>query len=279
MILYQNIYHHTRLWTHQLFQKRLGRTARAAYKSRFMRIPYWHIEHPKCGRSWLRVMINLAESMSTGVPVKNTLSNVFYPKLELPRVSYTHLVLPGREVDPGAFPIGRFRGYLFQVRDPRRVMVSWYNHCLHRDELFKGAFFEFVTRSPFGIDSYVDYVESVHDILESQNTLVVRYEDLLRSDFKTFQGVLEFLELKLDSESIHSIVEMCRFDNMKHLIGQTPFSEAGWLRPSSSAPNSSKVRSGNRESLDDWFDDELARHVNARVGESEIMARLGYVSG
>ena len=36
----------------------------------------WHVllEHPKCGRTWLRYMINLAEASHYNVPLRYTLS-------------------------------------------------------------------------------------------------------------------------------------------------------------------------------------------------------------
>jgi hypothetical protein len=111
--------------------------------------------------------------------------------------------------------------YLIMYRDLRDVAVShvfyvqrtpW--HPEHPD--YKGLSIEEGLRH-FGetlLPEFVEWIRSWHANRDLENSLVVRYEDLLADTTATFRKVARLFELPDDRDTIQSIVDEHRFENL-----------------------------------------------------------------
>ena len=111
--------------------------------------------------------------------------------------------------------------YLIMYRDLRDVAVShvfyvqrtpW--HPEHPD--YEGLPIEDGLRH-FGntlLPEFVDWIRSWHANRDSERSLIVRYEDLLADTVATFREVARLFELPDDPDTVESIVEAHRFENL-----------------------------------------------------------------
>lgn len=245
---------------------------------------YKLIEYPKCGRTWIRYMINQAEAEVAGAPLLNTLHGVPYLEFDLPRVRYVHgfkvgapLTQVSTSVDTRKTEMG---GVVFMVRQPERVMISYYHQMKHRNPLrpYEKSLSEFIRDESYGIAFFVEYVEFYLNALEGENHMLLRYEDLVADPRKCFAELLSFVELDLPEASVDRIVENSSFAKMQ------AFEKNGVLNPSwirrGSAKNaaSAKLRSGGRERLETHLSLEDLAYIAETCRASDAFHRLGYVS-
>ena len=92
---------------------------------------YTHIEYPKCGRTWLRYMLCQAQAVKYDIPLRNCMHDICYKELDLPRIYYVHGVNPLKSFGEYSYrrhlnQVGKPKGVIFQVRQPERVMLSYY---------------------------------------------------------------------------------------------------------------------------------------------------------
>lgn len=111
--------------------------------------------------------------------------------------------------------------YLIMYRDLRDVAVShvfyvqrtpW--HPEHPD--YNGLSIEEGLRH-FGqtlLPEFVDWIRSWYANRDSERSLIVRYEDLLADTVATFREVARLFELPDDPDTVESIVEAHRFENL-----------------------------------------------------------------
>lgn len=133
--VFRTAYHHYRFYLHLLAiyplfwrpkNRWIARTQKyihGALRERLLRNNgrYLLIEHPKCGRTWLRYMIHQAEAKSYDIPLRNMMYEIWYPKYCLPRVDYGHRFSIGAP-DP-------YSGFILLVRRP---IIIW---CIGIDAL------------------------------------------------------------------------------------------------------------------------------------------------
>lgn len=240
---------------------------------------YVVIEHPKCGRTWLRYMIHQAEAIACGVPLRNTMYEVWYRQHALPRVNYVHGFKPGRPLAERAMAIGtgdpRQKGFILLVRQPERVMISYYHQLAFRERVFEGTLAEFIRDPHHGIDNYVAWVEHYHGALQAVPHLVVTYERLRADTEGELAALLRFVGLPLPPEAVARIVENSSLDRMRELEERRSY-DVGWLLSDSGDPRARKVRSGGSEALAESFSGDDLRFLASRYERSQVFARLGY---
>lgn len=240
------------------------------------------LEYPKCGRTWLRFMINQAEARVAGIPLVNTLHGVNYAEFDLPRVRYVHgfrLGTPLAQKHVGVQTAGAgeagLRGVIFMVREPEGVMVSYYYQSVYRRGGFEGSIDQFVCHPHYGIEAYVDYVEFYLSALKEQRHLAVNYETL-RADTRTvLANVLEFCGLDLDDRAVDDIVAMSTFEKMQAFEANGRLNPS-WLRPASKDARSRKMRAGGADRPEDHLSAEDLDYVRATYRDSWAFRKLGY---
>jgi hypothetical protein len=243
----------------------IATTNRVVYglKTRYVgrRCDTFIVSYPKCGRTWLRVMLGRALQQHFSFPRKRIMqaTNAAVARDGMPRVLATHDDSPQAKTpdqvltDKSAYKHHRV---VLLVRDPRDVIVSLYFHRAHKLHDYDGTLHEFVRQPIGGIDTIVRFYNT-WDAQRShvRDLLVVRYEDLHTAPEAELRRLLDFLGLPdVTDEVVAEAVRFAGFSRMKKM------ERAGTLRTRAlranepGDPESFKVRKGrvggHREDLD-----------------------------
>jgi Sulfotransferase domain len=195
------------------------------------------ISYPKCGRTWLRVMLgkviehhfNLGALNLSNLELLDIIVNMD-EKLTLlnskiPRIRFKHEDEPHRKT-PQQLTLDKsslkYNKIIFMVRDPRDVIVSAYFYFSKRDNFYniEAKDLSSYLRSSVGsFDTLLTYYNIWADqknIL--QDFLVLKYEDIHLNPDQELRKVLDFIGLEnVSDELIHLAVEFSSFHNMRKL--------------------------------------------------------------
>jgi len=246
------------------------------------------VSYPKCGRTWLRVMLSRAVLDAAGLPTQGTdLTKVqrLHRLVEgSPRVAVTHDDDPHRktpdelETDKSAY---RRRRVVLLVRDPRDVIVSQYHHRRSRDRDFDGSLSAFLRAQRGGYESLLRfYAIWWRGKQELPHAVVVRYEDL-RSDpvAQLHTAALGLGFDRLPDASARRAVEASAFERMRRQEAVGGFASHR-LRPGDpDVPNSFKVRKGQVGGFREEMSEEDVEWVTDRMNDVLPPGCFGYTTG
>jgi len=210
------------------------------------------VSYPKCGRTWLRVMLGRALCHQFDLDERRLMSTL--------ALSRAAALRPTRFVHDGAGGVDgirwdeqsrdrslfRGRSVVLLVRDPRDVMVSSYFQASRRMGAYAGSLGEFVRDDCFGVRS----VLAMYGVWEQSRSvprdfLLLRYEDLHRDPAAALCSLLAVMGLMSpDQAAVAAAVHHGAFDRMRELERSAGFDEKK-LRPGDPTDSESyKVRRG-----------------------------------
>lgn len=243
------------------------------------------ISYPKCGRTWLRLMIGKAIVQHFNLPESEAalfLQDRTKLHPEVPRIAVIHDDRPMLK-SPGELERSKSRfkdkKVIFLVRDPRDVIVSSYFEMVKRSQLFgenpyeerqatfDGSLREFIDRSHGGFDTILEFYNIwAENRRVPRGFLLVRYEDLKRDPCKELRRVLDFLDLtEISDQTICEAVEYASFENMRKLEEQGKFS-AGMLKPADREDvNSYKTRKGKIGGYREYLSQNEIERLNEKM--------------
>jgi hypothetical protein len=191
------------------------------------------VSYPKCGRSWLRLLV--CDCVYMSLPEKERIDDVSTQVLWklhplIPQMFFTHddqpmLKTPAELVtDKSDY---KDKKVLLLVRDPRDVMISWYFQVTAR-----GAKRHFEGKEGIEFDSPARFIDNERGGLKTivafynlwiehqeipKDFLILRYEDFHSQTEETLKRYLEFCGFSsiVTTEALHKAVEKNRFDNVK----------------------------------------------------------------
>jgi hypothetical protein len=230
------------------------------------------VEFPKCGRTWLRLMVDDALARTrTGAP-----------ETALPAIHVWHDDRPhwkGADAIVADKSIYADKKVLLQVRDPRDVVVSNYFQLTRRGDgkdsnnAFAGDLSAYLRHARGSIDSILRFYNVWADARRVPAALHrVRYEDLLADCPGTLAGVLDFIGLPpLGASTVREIADAFSFDRMRAMEISGAI-ESSTMRPGDvSDPESYKVRRGRAGGFRDYLTaDDIAfldRRIAAELDE------------
>ena len=124
------------------------------------RVKFVGLSYPKCGRTWTRLMINLAESKHYGVPPINCVHGVRYSQYHLPRMGFTHGIKTRKPIATHHLELPQsITGVVFVTRDPVRVLSSYYHDLRYRHKTYTDNLSNFIRDSDFGLLRYIEFLE------------------------------------------------------------------------------------------------------------------------
>lgn len=243
------------------------------------------ISYPKCGRSWLRLMVGRAISLHYSLPEDEKILFLdgrvkLHP--EVPKISVVHddrpmLKTPAElETNKHRF---RDKKVIFLVRDPRDVIVSSYFEMVKRGQMFgqnpyqtreahfEGSLTEFIDRQCGGFDTILKFYNIWADNRRvPEGFLLVRYEDIKQDAHIELGRVLEFLGLdEVSDEIIDQAVNYASFENMRRLEESGRFN-SGILSPADKEDRDSyKTRKGKIGGYQDYLTEDEIRSLNAKM--------------
>ena len=185
------------------------------------------LSYPKCGRTWLRLMMGKAIASHFSLPGSEEIlflkrNQRLHP--DVPRIKVIHDDRPmfkaPEELEKSK---ARYRSkkVIFLVRDPRDVIVSHYfernkrravfedNPYEPRDTIFEGSLLQFINNRIGGFDTLIQY----YNVWERnrhipKGFLLVRYEDLRDDPHAGLRKVLDFIGLaEISADTIAEAVE------------------------------------------------------------------------
>jgi hypothetical protein len=255
------------------------------------------ISYPKCGRTWLRLMIGKAITQTYSLP--ETEEGLFLrwnkrPHPDIPRIRVIHddrpMLRSPTELENSKI---RYRGkrVIFLVRDPRDVVVSSYFEMKNRGRLFgdnpyedrkpvyEGSLPDFIRREQGGFQTILRFYNIWAANREIPRAfLLVRYEDLRIAPQIELRRVIDFLGLDaISDQTLVEAVEFASFDNMRRMESDGKF-ETGILNPADqSDPDSFKTRKGKvRGYLEVLAQDEID-YMNQKIEEG-LSPIFGYAA-
>lgn len=181
------------------------------------------ISFPKCGRTWLRVMIGRAfcSHFNLSYEEVSDLTHLTHLHPDVPRLLFTH--------DGQAFyqrpedlrtNKRKFRGQrvVLLVRDPRDVVVSSYFQKRYREHIYDADITSYVYEDVGSLATiqryYTIWADNAHHPAE---LLLIRFEDLHADPGHELQRLMSFLGIALSPNHVIDAVEFSSFRNMRRI--------------------------------------------------------------
>lgn len=253
------------------------------------------ISYPKCGRTWLRLLIGKAIQLhySLAETEENLFLNWKYsPAEQIPMIRVVHdnrpMLRKPAELETSKAQY-QDKLVVFLVRDPRDVIVSSFFEMKNRARLFgenpyekrsaafNGSLPEFIHREVGGFDTIIHYFNIwAENRNQPKGFLLVRYEDLIQDPPGQVRKVLDFLNLMdISEQNIAGAVEFASFENMRKMEAEGKF-QSGILKPADrSDTNSYKTRKGRVGGYLEHLEQEEIDFLNRRIGE-KLSPFFGY---
>lgn len=220
----------------------------------FWRADVHLLSFPKCGRTWVRLMLRRIIEAHFGLPSRDTiqLHKLASRRRGIPAFLATHdfqTVRHGNKQPELETDKSRFNGkrVLFLIRDPRDVAVSFYYHKRFREQSFQGTIGEFIRQEFDGLATVIDY----YNIWARNRHIpaqlhIVRYEDLRFDTIGTMRGIVDFAGLSGVSDAmLRQVVDEFEFNRMKKMEATGELGDSKTRRPTDPANhNSYKTRAG-----------------------------------
>ncbi len=255
------------------------------------------ISFPKCGRTWVRMMLGKALWEMAGKPDETdtkTLVNLF----DATRILRARDIVVAHDDNPQwkkpdelEKDKSKFAAHkvVLLIRDPRDVVVSLFFEHTKRVDLYTdlvkkspdmAAFQNRIHRYEGDVHAFIrEEIGSLASIVEYLNiwernrqatrgTLVVRYEDLHANAALELRRILEFLDYSaIPDEVIQRSVEFCAFDNMRK-IESTAKTDAFVLKAADLTDTESfKTRKGKIGGFRDYLNEEDIAWMDALIDE------------
>lgn len=248
------------------------------------------LSYPKCGRTWLRLMLGDIMERRFGVARKSPLQlhKLADRRRGIPCVVALHDWRTGPDTAGDArmeSDKSRFAGrrVLLLVRNPCDVVVSNFYQKVFREEKFSGTLGEFIHHPLWGIESIVRYYNIwARDRHLTADFLLLRYEDLRTAPVERMRDVVDFVGISdVSDEWIVGAVDRFSFENMRRREQGGAYQSRGLKPRDAGNPASFKARSGRMGGYRDEMDDEDRVFVETVVREqlSDLFADYREAAG
>lgn len=240
------------------------------------------VSYPKCGRTWLTMLLSHAMAAHAGVPNAEPLANdlVAGGVAGLPHVRISHDDDPHwKSARMLARSKRRFRGkkVILLVRDPRDVVVSMYFERTRRERAYAGTLHEFLHEPRGSLATLLAYYGIwARERARPQALCLVRYEDLRADTARELRRILAFVGLPdVLATHVSEAVRFASFENMRSMeVGDVLHS--GRLRARDpSDPESYKTRKGKVGGYLDYLRPGEVEWMEGRI-RAELDPWFGY---
>lgn len=229
------------------------------------------LSYPKCGRTWLRLMMGKALvddlELDTDPMELNQLHKL---SRKVPRIRVTHDDMP--QLKPaGAVERDKHRyagkRVVFLVRDPRDTLISYYFQATKRRDRFAGTPSEFLRHPVGALDTIIAY----YNVWAEARTVprefcLIRYEDLHRDPVGELGRALGVVGHVPRHDILQGAVEFSRFDNMRKLERTAAVGAYDRMKPGDTSDEESyKTRKGKVGGFRDYLTADDIAYMNDRI--------------
>lgn len=240
------------------------------------------ISYPKCGRTWLRLMIGKALCDHFHLPETQMIDT--YALTAVPGVLRSHFTHDYADIRLG-YPYNRLPAnkapyapakVIFLMRDVRDTLVSSYFQATRRVNRFHGPISDFVRDERYGVKKVVAFYNLWHTNRGvPRDFLLLRYEDLHHDPVAALRRALYFMEVTdIDEALLTTAVAFASFDNMKKMEGKGTFADDKMQPGQKQDKESFKVRQGkvggygeHLSTADLAYIDQVIRHMGCPFTE------------
>ena len=243
------------------------------------------VSYPKCGRTWLRVMISRLYQQIHELPedVVIEFDNLHLMNRRVSKILFTHDDFI-REYSGNIETKVDFydKKVILLVRDPRDVAVSLYFHWRYRSQPWKNEMSGLPPQE--GEVSLYDFL--LHDrglarVIEFMNLwardrenvsamMMLRYEDMRAAPVQTLSDVVRFLDIQATETQIREAVAYASYENMKKKEADQSFKMSGkrLVPGDKDNPDSNKVRRAKVGGYRDHLDEAQMAAIDALVADN-----------
>lgn len=241
------------------------------------------ISYPKCGRTWLRMLLGkiitdkyhldsqkILETfeITLGIP---SFPSIVFSHDDRPNLKKANMIRQNKLEYKN-------KKIVFLIREPKDVIVSYYFQYTKRrskynagDAGFNGSIHDFV-RYPIGsIDSLIRFYNIWAESRSiPKDFLCVRYEDLHKNIRHELKRIYEFIGVEEPSEKIiERAINYCSFKNMQKIEKNGLIKSNRLKTGNRSDPESLKVRKGIVGGHNEYLNDEDISYLNKKI-DSEL---------
>ncbi len=236
------------------------------------------IAHPKCGNTWLKVMLSRLYQVRFNLPdnLLNKSDEYARKHTEIPRLAasngyYSYEGIIGDDLDTSN-PNSTLRDkpILFIARNPIDIAVSWFfqftkrqsaqkqeliNHFIeHPVDRETISMWDFVRHSDIGLLFLIEYLNQWEKTVATcPNGLMIHYEDLRAHPTNTLTKITKLMGESFTAEDIQQAVDYGSFDNQRKLESKGFFKQGGMTLRNPKDSESFKTRRGKVSGYADYF--------------------------
>ncbi len=188
---------------------------------RHLRTQFFLISFPKCGRTWLRVMIcrALAKKFDIEWDDYKKLRQMSRQHKGIPNLSVVHEDDPFWKT-PDQLTVSKeaFRphGVVFLVREPKDVLVSSYFHKAEKMNVFEGTLSDFIKIEEGGYDTLLHYYKNWFNNRNiPRKFILIRYEDLHEQPLSELNSIFQVFGLSVPDSILEEAVDFASFERMR----------------------------------------------------------------
>jgi hypothetical protein len=236
------------------------------------------VSHPKCGRTWLRLMIGKALCDHYGLDPSDMLNlHITSVNAGLTKMHLTHDGtsaadrIPYRRLpaDKGGFAGKRV---LFLARDPKDVMASFYFHTTHRMHpgyRFHGSASEFIRDDSLGIRKLLTFYRIWNENRQVPSAfLPLHYEDMHRDAARCLRAALDFIgAADVPDSTVANAVAFGDIRNMRKLETANRFKSRAMKLRADGQVGALKVRRGKVGGHREDFSAADIAYLDATIAE------------
>jgi hypothetical protein len=258
------------------------------------------IAHPKCGNTWLKVMLSRLYQVRFNLPdnLLNKSDEYARKHPEIPRLAasngyYSYEGIIGDDLDiNNSNSTLRNKPILFIARNPIDIAVSWYfqftkrqsaqkqeliNHFIeHPVDRKTITMWDFVRHSDIGLKFLINYLNQWEKTITTcPNGLIIRYEDLRTEPTATLTKITELMGETFTSEEIQDAVDHGSFENQRQLESKGFFKQGGMTLRNPNDTESFKTRRAKIGGYADYFNAEQI-HELEKIMMADLSPTLNY---
>ncbi len=256
-------------------QKVIKKFFRFLKKNRHSNINVYIISYPKCGRTWLRMLIGkylcskykISEDFILDPYSLTSKAGILITKFSHDVSSHV-AGYDYRKLDWDK-SIYKDKKVIFLIRNVKDVLVSAYFHATKRKNLFNGSISEFIRDNRFGVRKIATFYNIWHaNINLPKDFMLVRYEDLHADTINVLRRVLKFMgEENPDEAIMEEAVSFAKFENMRKMEKDKVFKSYKMQPGNENDLNSFKVRKGKVGGYREYLSDEDIKYIDDVISE------------
>jgi len=175
------------------------------------------VEFPKSGITWFSTILArlfYIKDKRGKIPTHFNLEQIIGDVHQNKNIQIPNLYPYHRTIKSHAMFNAKYRNVIYLMRNPFSVMKSYYNFSTSRNK-FSGSFESFVKSPEFGIQTWVNHVNSWIYPIKEPNFQLIKYEDISLKPLETLSTLFDSLGFGFSREEVEEAVEFASFERMK----------------------------------------------------------------